>query len=75
MKRKMYRLAGVAGAAVFATSVDVYAALPAGLTTAMTDLTTDTGTLIDTYGWPLFIVIVGGLAMMGIARKVIGKVT
>jgi hypothetical protein len=49
------------------------AAVPAGVETVFTSTATDFGTIVG-YGWTLFLVIVGGLILFGIVRKVISKV-
>jgi len=51
-----------------------HAAVPTGVQTIFTDLATDFGTVVA-YGWTLFLVVVGGLALFGIVRKVFRKAT
>lgn len=48
------------------------AAVPAGVETVFTTAATDFGTVVG-YGWVLFLVIVGGLMLFGIVRKVISR--
>lgn len=50
-----------------------YAAVPTGVETVFTTLATDFGTVVG-YGWVAFLVVIGGLALFGIVRRVIGKV-
>lgn len=50
-----------------------HAAVPAGVETVFTSTATDFGTIVG-YGWTLFLVIVGGLILFGIVRRVISKV-
>jgi len=50
-----------------------YAAVPVGVETVFTSTATDFGTIVG-YGWTLFLVIVGGLILFGIVRRVISKV-
>jgi hypothetical protein len=57
-------------AAMFA--VPAQAAVPAGVETVFTTAATDFGTVVG-YGWVLFLVIVGGLMLFGIVRKVIAR--
>jgi len=58
---------GIGGAAVNAN-----AAVPTGVEAIFTTLATDFGTIVG-YGWTLFLVIVGGLALFGIVKKVFNK--
>jgi len=51
-----------------------HAAVPVGVQTLFTDLATDFGTIAG-YGWVLFLVVVGGLALFGIVRRVFKKAT
>ena len=48
------------------------AAVPAGVETVFTTAATDFGTIVG-YGWTLFLVIVGGLILFGLVRKVVSK--
>lgn len=48
------------------------AAVPAGLETVFTTAATDFGTITG-YGWTLFLAIVGGLILFGLARKVLRR--
>jgi hypothetical protein len=50
------------------------AALPTALTDALTQIQTDGTALIDA-GWPVFVAITGGLILIKLGKKVIGKVT
>lgn len=50
------------------------AALPTALTDALTSIQTD-GTALITAGWPVFVAITGGLILIKLGKKVIGKVT
>jgi hypothetical protein len=61
-------------AALALVSAQSFAAVPAALTTAMSEITTDATSVVDA-GWPIFLAIVGGLVLMGVAKKVIGKAT
>lgn len=49
-----------------------HAAVPAGVETVFTTLATDFGTVVG-YGWVLFLVVIGGLALFGIVKKVFNK--
>lgn len=63
----------VAGAAALLGAVSVaYAAVPVGVETVFTTAATDFGTVVG-YGWTLFLVIVGGLIVFGIVKKVISR--
>ncbi len=48
------------------------ATVPAGVETVFTTAATDFGTIVG-YGWTLFLVIVGGLILFGIVKKVISR--
>ena len=48
------------------------AAVPVGVETVFTTAATDFGTIVG-YGWTLFLVIVGGLILFGIVKKVISR--
>jgi len=48
------------------------ATVPAGVETVFTAAATDFGTIVG-YGWTLFLVIVGGLILFGIVKKVIAR--
>lgn len=54
------------------SSGSAQATVPAGVQTVFTDTATDFGTVVG-YGWTLFLVIVGGLVMFGIVRRVISR--
>lgn len=68
---KMYALAAVAFAMSLVSGISS-ATVPTGVETVFTGLGTDFGTIVA-YGWTLFLVIVGGLALFGIARRVVAK--
>jgi len=68
----MKTLARIAAAAIGSTALSAQAAVPAGVQTIFTDLATDFGTVVA-YGWTLFLVVVGGLALFGIVKKVFAK--
>ena len=67
-------LAFASAPALYAVAASSYAVVPAEATDALTELGTDAGTLLAA-GWGLFAIIVSGLALMGIAKKVFGKAT
>lgn len=48
------------------------AAVPAGVETVFATAATDFGTILG-YGWTLFLVIVGGLILFGLVRKVVSR--
>lgn len=58
-------------AALVGTS-NAIAAVPAGVEAVFTTTATDFGTVAG-YGWVLLLVIVGGLVMFKIVKKVLGK--
>jgi steroid 5-alpha reductase family enzyme len=60
--------------AISMVSVQASAAVPAALTAAMAEINTDAGSVVDA-GWPIFLTIIGGLVLMGVAKKAIGKAT
>lgn len=63
----------VAGAAsLLGISTAAQAAVPLGVETVFTTAATDFGTIVG-YGWTLFLVIVGGLILFGIVKKVISR--
>lgn len=49
-----------------------HAAVPTGVEAVFTGLATDFGTVVG-YGWVLFLVVIGGLALFGIVKKVFNK--
>jgi len=53
-------------------TLPAYATVPAGVETVFTGLATDFGVIVG-YGWTLFLVVVGGLALFGIARRVFSR--
>ena len=59
---------------LFAAAGSAQAVVPSAATDALTELGADAGTLL-TAGWGLFAIVVSGLALMGIAKKVFGKAT
>lgn len=63
----------VVSALVVASPLASFAALPTGATDAFTSLQTDGLAMIDA-GWPVAAVLVGGLIMIGIFKKVAKKV-
>lgn len=60
--------------AAMVVSVPVHAALPAEATAAFTTLGTDATSLLAA-GWPIIVIVVGGLVVMKLFRKVISKAT
>jgi hypothetical protein len=75
MFRFVSRYIGVVCAVVASVvSVPAFAALPAGATAAFTDLGTDAGTMIDS-GWTLVVLVVGGLLLIKLFRKILSKST
>ncbi len=50
------------------------AVVPAEATAVFTELTADATTLIGA-GWAVFAVVIGGLALFSILRKVVGRAT
>jgi len=58
--------------AMVGLSAPAQAAVPTGVETVFTTAATDFGTVVG-YGWTLFLVIVGGLLLFGIVRRVISK--
>ncbi len=65
-------LKAVGASAVGLVAVPAMAAVPAGVETVFTTAATDFGTIVG-YGWTLFLVIVGGLVLFGIVKKVISR--
>jgi len=57
---------------VLALPVVAHATVPTGVETVFTSAATDFGTIVG-YGWTLFLVIVGGLILFGIVKKVISR--
>lgn len=63
---------GLVGALLGFVSLVVRATVPAGVETMFTDTATDFGTVVG-YGWTLFLIIVGGLLLFGIVRRVLTR--
>lgn len=61
----------MAGASILAAGT-ASAELPAAATTAITTLQGD-GTALISAGWPLATALAGGLALIGVFKKVLGK--
>lgn len=67
-------LAKIGALVVLMATNAAHAAVPAGVQSIFTDLATDFGTVVA-YGWVLFLVVVGGLALFGIVKKVFSRAT
>lgn len=61
-------------ASMLGISTAAQAAVPTGVEAVFTTAATDFGTIVG-YGWTLFLVIVGGLILFGIVKKVISRAT
>lgn len=72
-KLKGYALAMVSLALSFAGTV-AHAALPTGVTAMFTDVGTDVTSALA-LGWTLFLLVVGGLVIFKIVKKVLSKAT
>lgn len=72
LKSKLAKAALLASSLVAAGSAS--AALPTEATAAFTAIEADGGSLISA-GWPLVVTITGGLILIKLFKKVIGKVT
>lgn len=77
MMKKLYAWAlsvciGVASAVGIVTPVQ--AAVPTGVETVFTTAATDFSTIVG-YGWTLFLVIIGGMVLFKIVKKVFFKST
>lgn len=59
-------------AAGMLVTVPAHAALPTGVAGVFTGLSSDFGDLVD-LAWPVFLVIVGGLVLFGLVKKVVYK--
>lgn len=59
-------------ASLLGISTAAQAAVPTGVEAVFTTAATDFGTIVG-YGWTLFLVIVGGLILFGIVKKVISR--
>lgn len=68
------KLCALIGAVALLGASAVQAAVPTGVQTIFTDLATDFGVVVG-YGWILFLVVVGGLALFGIVKKIFHKAT
>ena len=70
----MHRLSISALVAVIAlASASAHAALPTGVATMFTSLTTDFNELLTDYVYPLVLVITGGLVLLGLVKRLIKK--
>ena len=77
MKAKLASVKNLANVAVVLAGLSAgsaMAALPTEATTAMTDTLAD-GLALIAAGWPVLAGVVGGLVMMKIFKKVIGRAT
>ena len=61
-------------AGVLSVSTGASAALPTGATDALTSIQTDGSALIDA-GWPIVVAITGGMILIKLFKKVVGRVT
>lgn len=66
--------AAVAVGAALGIVAPVQAAVPVGVETVFTTAATDFGTIVG-YGWTLFLVIIGGMVLFKIVKKVFSKTT
>lgn len=66
------KLLKAALASILMLPVLAQAAVPAGVEVVFTTAATDFGTIVG-YGWTLFLVIVGGLILFGIVKKVVSR--
>ena len=65
---------GLLALALLSATGAANAALPTALTDALSSIQTD-GTALIEAGWPVFVAITGGLILIKLGKKVIGKVT
>jgi len=73
LKIKRFAMAALLSlTAVLGLSGPVQAAVPVGVETVFTTAATDF-TTVSGYGWTLFLLIVGGLLLFGIVKKVISR--
>jgi hypothetical protein len=75
-KAKAYVVTGASalGAALGLQSSDSQAAVPLGVEAVFTEAATDFGTVVG-YGWTLFLVIMGGMVLFKIVKKVFFRST
>lgn len=73
MKLKQ-KIAALSLAALSVFAVPAQAAVPTGVETVFTTAATDFGTIVG-YGWTLFLVIIGGMVMFKLVKKVFFKST
>lgn len=66
--------AAVAVGAALGIVAPVQAAVPTGVEAVFTTAATDFGTIVG-YGWTLFLVIIGGMVLFKIVKKVFFKST
>jgi len=74
MIRKMLAAVSLGIAASIAAVGNAVAAVPAGVETLFTTTATDFGTVLG-YGYTLFLVVVGGLIVIKLVKKVFFKAT
>jgi len=72
MLRNILKKLVAGAAALLGFGAAANAAVPTGVETVFTTAATDFGTIVG-YGWTLFLVIVGGLVLFGIVKKVISR--
>jgi len=74
MNKRNYLAASVALAVGSVVALPSFAALPTAASDAITAVQTD-GAAMITAGWPVAVAIVGGLVLIKLFKKVVGKVT
>jgi hypothetical protein len=72
MLRNILMKSAAFAASLLGLSTAAQAAVPTGVEAVFTTAATDFGTIVG-YGWTLFLVIVGGLILFGIVKKVISR--
>jgi len=70
--QKILNACGAFAVTMLALVTPAQAAVPTGVEAVFTTLATDFGTVVG-YGWVLFLVVIGGLALFGIVKKVFNK--
>lgn len=74
LKQKLTVIGSVVGVGLASVSMSANAALPAALTTALTDLKADASSLLNDYGVPIFATVTIGILAIVIVKKILFRI-